>query len=47
MDSTFEKRRGFLAEHLGVDASQITMVSYLLNDFEANSLDIVEMVITL
>ena len=25
MESTFEKIRGFLAEQLGVDASQITM----------------------
>ena len=37
MDSTFEKIRGFLAEQLGVDASQITMDSDLLNDFEADS----------
>lgn len=47
MDSTFEKIRGFLAEQLGVDASQITMDSDLLNDFEADSLDIVDMVMTL
>ena len=36
-----------LAEQLGVDASQITMDSDLLNDFEADSLDIVDMVMTL
>ena len=47
MDSTFEKIRSFLAEQLGVDASQITMDSDLLNDFEADSLDIVDMVMTL
>ena len=47
MESTFEKIRGFLAEQLGVDASQITMDSDLLNDFDADSLDIVDMVMTL
>ena len=47
MESTFEKIRGFLAEQLGVDAGQITMDSDLLNDFEADSLDIVDMVMTL
>ena len=47
MDSTFEKIRSFLAEQLGVDTSQITMDSDLLNDFEADSLDIVDMVMTL
>ncbi len=47
MDSTFEKIRGFLAEQLGVAPDQITMDSDLLNDFEADSLDIVDMVMTL
>ena len=47
MDSTFEKIRGFLAEQLGVEPQTITMDSDLLNDFDADSLDIVEMVMTL
>ena len=47
MGSAFEKIGVFLAEQLGVDASQITMGSDLLNDFEADSLDIVDMVMTL
>ena len=44
MDSTFEKIRGFLAEQLGVEPQTITMDSDLLNDFDA---DIVDMVMTL
>ena len=47
MESTFEKIRGFLAEQLGVEPDKITMDSDLLNDFEADSLDIVDMVMTL
>ena len=47
MESPFEKIRGFLAEHLGVNAGQIPMDRDLLNDFEADSLDIVDMVMTL
>ena len=47
MDSTFEKIRGFLAEQLGVEPQTITMDSDLLNDFDADSLDIVDMVMTL
>ena len=47
MENTFEKIRGFLAEQLGVEPGKITMDSDLLNDFEADSLDIVDMVMTL
>lgn len=47
MENTFEKIRGFLAEQLGVEPEKITMESDLLNDFEADSLDIVDMVMTL
>ena len=47
MESTFEKNRGFLAEQLGIEPEKITMDSDLLNDFEADSLDIVDMVMTL
>ncbi|HJB59501.1 MAG TPA: acyl carrier protein [Candidatus Faecalibacterium faecipullorum] len=47
MESTFEKIRGFLAEQLGIEPEKITMDSDLLNDFEADSLDIVDMVMTL
>ena len=47
MDRTFETIRGFLAEQLGVEPQTITMDSDLLNDFDADSLDIVDMVMTL
>ena len=47
MESTFEKIRGFLAEQLRIEPERITMDSDLLNDFEADSLDIVDMVMTL
>ena len=47
MDSTFGKIRSLLAEQLGIEPEQITMDSDLLNDFEADSLDIVDMVMTL
>ena len=47
MESTFEKIRGFLAEQLGIEPEKITMDSDLLNDFEADSLDVVDMVMTL
>ncbi len=44
---TFEKIRALLAEQLDIDPSKITMDSDIMSDFEADSLDIVDMVMTL
>ena len=38
---TFEKIRALLAEQLDLDPAKITMESDIMNDFEADSLDIV------
>ena len=43
----FEKIRDLLAEQLDVDPAKITMDSDIMSDFEADSLDIVDMVMTL
>lgn len=44
---TFEKIRALLAEQLDVEPEKITMESDIMSDFEADSLDIVDMVMTL
>ena len=44
---TFEKIRALLAEQLDIDPAKITMDSDIMGDFEADSLDIVDMVMTL
>ena len=44
---TFEKIRALLAEQLDIDPAKITMDSDIMGDFEADSLDIVDMVIVL
>ena len=44
---TFEKIRALLAEQLDLDPAKNTMESDIRNDFEADSLDIVDMVMTL
>lgn len=44
---TFERIRAFLAEQLDIDEDTITMDSDLMEDFEADSLDLMDMVITL
>ena len=44
---TFEKIRALLAEQLDLDPAKITMDSDIMSDFEADSLDIVDMVMTL
>ena len=44
---TFEKIRALLAEQLDLDPAKITMESDIMNDFEADSLDIGDMVMTL
>ena len=44
---TLDKIRALLAEPLHVDPAKITMDSDIMSDFEADSLDIVDMVMTL
>ena len=44
---TFERIRELLAEQLDIDEDKITMDSDILEDFEAGSLDVVDMVMTL
>lgn len=44
---TFERIRELLAEQLDIDEDEITMDSDILEDFEADSLDVVDMVMTL
>ena len=44
---TFERIRELLAEQLDIDEDKITMDSDILDDFEADSLDVVDMVMTL
>lgn len=43
----FEKVRELLAEQLGLDAETITMESNIVADLRADSLDIVEMLMTM
>ena len=44
---TFERIRAFLAEQLDIDEEKITMDSDLMEDFDADSLDLMDMIITL
>lgn len=44
---TFERIRELLAEQLDIDEDKITMDSDILEDFEADSLDVVDMVMSL
>ena len=44
---TFEKISQLLAEQLSIDEEKITMESDILDDFDADSLDIVDMVMNL
>ena len=44
---TFERIRELFAEQLDIDEDKITMDSDILEDFEADSLDVVDMVMTL
>ena len=44
---TFEKIRALLAEQLDVDPAKITLESDIMSDYEADSLAIVDMVMTL
>ncbi len=44
---TFEKISAMLAEQLSIDEDKITMESDILDDFDADSLDIVDMIMNL
>jgi acyl carrier protein len=44
---TFAKIRDLLSEQLDVEKEKITMESDILHDFEADSLDVVDMIMTL
>ena len=43
----FEKIRGIIAEKLGIDEEEITMESAFIEDLNADSLDIVELIMAL
>lgn len=43
----FERIRELLAEQLEIEEDKITMDSDILDDFEADSLDVVDMIMTL
>ena len=44
---TFERIRELLAEQLELDANDITMDSNIMDDFDADSLDVVDMIMAL
>lgn len=44
---TFEKVKGILCEQLDLDESQVTNDAEIINDLGADSLDIVDLVMTL
>ena len=43
----FDRIRDYLAELLDVDPEKITMASDIVNDFDADSLDVIDMITTL
>ena len=43
----FEKIRGIISEKLGIDEEEITMESAFIEDLNADSLDIVELIMAL
>ena len=45
--NAFEKIRSILAEQLSIDADTITMETDMLNDLDADSLDVVDVVMSL
>ena len=47
MDEIFERVRTMLAEQLEIDEDRITMDSNIMEDFDADSLDVVDMVMSL
>ncbi len=44
---TFEKVKGIIIEQLGVDANQITLEASFREDLEADSLDLVELIMAI
>ena len=47
MEQIFEKIRAILAEQLDIDEDLITMDSNLAEDFDADSLDVVDVIMSL
>jgi acyl carrier protein len=45
--STFERVRGIIAERLGADEDKITIESEFISDLNADSLDLVEVIMAL
>lgn len=45
--STFEKVKEMLVEKLGISADKVTMESEIIKDLGADSLDLVEMILSL
>jgi len=43
-DSTFERVRAIIVEQLGVDPTDVTMEANFRDDLEADSLDLVELI---
>lgn len=43
-NSTFERVRGIIVEQLGVDSEDVTMDANFRDDLEADSLDLVELI---
>jgi len=44
VDDTFERVKGIIVEQLGVDESRVTMDATFREDLEADSLDLVELI---
>ena len=47
MASTFERVRGIIAERLGVDEDKVAMDSEFIADLNADSLDLVEVIMAM
>ncbi len=47
MATAFEKVQGIVAERLGIDEDKITMESEFIGDLNADSLDLVEVIMAL
>lgn len=43
----FEKLKSIISEQLGIEESEITMESNLVDDFDADSLDLVDIVMSI
>ena len=43
-DMTFEKFKGIVVDQLGVDADQVTLPASFVEDLNADSLDLVELI---